>query len=508
MVDVLGGTEDWRSGTSTVATDLSAVELKWNSDACGMGGGMKDFAVGTTMPPWLKLADVKTIGRLCSGWGGCCYCGTEEAGLAACREAFPHLNFEYSTTNQNGLLGKIVTGEWQTLKITPKDASSAMPIAATIVAPVDVQMERAPADAAIATATATATAIATAPLETAGGITAAELYASITPACSADEAVFPVIWRPGTLNDISNAVGNKAYILCDRKEMPRMPDTTPAAKWLRAEALAAISKALDTYTAETVKSPSASEVAAVKKTASFDVSRNVLIKALADPDAGYTTFATAKKFDSIGEMEAAATRMKLKAALRRAVPCGHVVVDEVVLCPTGSLKMYDISGASNVSSHNESRMHKHGAGAARAARASKSTPGNAIAAAQWAGIRVAITPGTSAAYEVIEAKCTKPSKDAKFGVQLTGGSATQRSGQEEKVAAEAAVSLPRITSLGPVLEGCGLVEGDELMWINHTECTGSVDQCVEALKGADAGELTVIARRKKREVDVEVKVGP
>ena len=56
--------------------------------------------------------------------------------------------------------------------------------------------------------------------------------------------------------------------------------------------------------------------------------------------------------------------------------------------------------------------------------------------------------------------------------------------------------------------GCGLVEGDELMWINHTECTGSVDQCVEALKGADAGELTVIARRKKREVDVEVKVGP
>ena len=46
------------------------------------------------------------------------------------------------------------------------------------------------------------------------------------------------------------------------------------------------------------------------------------------------------------------------------------------------------------------------------------------------------------------------------------------------------------------------------MWINHTECTGSVDQCVEALKGADAGELTVIARRKKREVDVEVKVGP
>ena len=153
-------------------------------------------------------------------------------------------------------------------------------------------------------------------------------------------------------------------------------------------------------------------------------------------------------------------------------------------------------------------MHKHGAGAARAARASKSTPGNAIAAAQWAGIRVAITPGTSAAYEVIAAKCTKPSKDAKFGVQLTGGSATQRSGQEEKVAAEAAVSLPRITSLGPVLEGCGLVEGDELMWINHTECTGSVDQCVEALKGADAGELTVIARRRKREVDVEVKVGP
>ena len=194
--------------------------------------------------------------------------------------------------------------------------------------------------------------------------------------------------------------------------------------------------------------------------------------------------------------------MKLKAALRRAVPCGHVVVDDVVLCPTGSLKTYGI----HAQPHNESRMHKHGAGAARAARASKST--SAAIAAQWAGIRVAITPGTSAAYELIEAKCTKPSKDAKFGVQLTGGSATQRSGQEEKVAAEAAVSLPRITSLGPVLEGCGLVEGDELMWINHTECTGSVDQCVEALKGADAGELTVIARRKKREVDVEVKVGP
>ena len=294
-------------------------------------------------------------------------------------------------------------------------------------------------------------------------------------------------------------------------------DPAPAEGWLSSEDFKAICDALVSYGRDTVKCSKAN-IDEVNKSLSFNVAKGVEVKeafggsfvwtethGLGGHYSGYRapegpqpeaklacieTMARATVLDSMSQMAAENGLIKAKEALRKAFPCGRIDLQE--LWKTTTIDGDKLSGTRTWTEtwKTEAPLYRGQKGG---------LPKRDFV--KWAGVRCVVRPGTAMTHDKIVATCTKETLDAKFGIALDGLSTVPepkvQPGFLKPVASEAKPKMPTIVTPGPVLEKSGLVAGDELLWINDVECTGSIKQCIEALQKAKAGDLRIVARRRK-----------
>ena len=314
---------------------------------------------------------------------------------------------------------------------------------------------------------------------------------SYKAACASDEAVFYLIWRPVDSDSPMNlACGAKGFIVTDTDAMLHAPNDTSAADyWLTEDVVAGIKAALLKSVAALISPAPPATIASVEKSLAFNHAARAKFKDVLGEQApeGIAVLARAKALDTLTDKKAEAWRYTAKGAVRRVLPCGEVDVEEVWKTTKFIGGDRHILGEVQRAYPVGSKVGKRdGAGGA-----------NTRDLCLWAGVKVTVRPG-STPHQAVHVSCIKPAKDAKFGVAFEGPEgkvAKPPLGQIAVVHSKAAARLPTVVTLGSLLEASGLEKGDEIMWVNDIECLGPVSQCVEALVGAEAGDLRIIARR-------------
>ena len=153
-------------------------------------------------------------------------------------------------------------------------------------------------------------------------------------------------------------------------------------------------------------------------------------------------------------------RHKIKGEVRRAFPCGEVLVEPV-------------------------------------------NQGNCLG--KLLGQRIIVRPGTSASHCGFTTTIHKPATDTRLDVQLSAPKQFNGANADAPPAgliwmSNAALGVglaPQIVQPGPVLEEASLLAGDEILWIDHDEAKSA--SSAAALLAAAHGDVTIIARRKREE---------
>ena len=327
------------------------------------------------------------------------------------------------------------------------------------------------------------------------------------PFCVESVASFTLLWRPpypDQPNKMEQVCGREKFVVYHPENMLCAPNTADAADWLGPDECKAISAALMQYARSTVKC-STSDVTEVNKALSFNVAKGSEVKeafggtfvwtelrgggmfdtgTLASeykapsepqPEAKQVcieTMARAKALDSMSAISAENALLTAKKALRKALPCGRVDLDELWKTTKVEGDRFSQTRTYTESWKTVAPLYRGQKGGGVAATADFTS---------WAGVRCLVRPGSARTHDTVVATCTKETPDAKFGVSLDGLSAVAEPksagpGMMKPVASEAKAKMPTIVTCGPVLEKSGLVPGDELLWINDTECTGSIKQ--------------------------------
>ena len=302
-----------------------------------------------------------------------------------------------------------------------------------------------------------------------------------TASATSKAVSFCVLWRPK-----SHWPHDPSHIEQDYEKMVvAPPDLSAAAAWFTAEDAARVAAALVEHAKVTVPPG--------------DVSR------LGPSDTG--TLRQLGKLESHGAMVAQAGALRmwkepeieannylLKRALRRAVPCAKIDSVKKLQLKYNPGSLEDGGAVTKTTDF----IHQSNVQAAK-------DYGRAVMLPEWVGTQITISPGSALAHENVVVTVTKESKDSKFGVGLAAPKSSARPPPSSVKVPKNFVlpeaprpgSLPQIGTLGSVLAGSGLEEGDELLWINHVELTGGVKQATDALVAADAGLVTICARRPR-----------
>ena len=289
------------------------------------------------------------------------------------------------------------------------------------------------------------------------------------------------MWRPR-----SHFPHDPNHIEQDYDKMVEMPpDMSPAANWFSEGDALRVKAALVTF---------AKKIAPPGDVSRLGLSNIGILKQLGKLESHGHIVAQAEAIRMWKEPEVKAEEWILKGDLRRAVPCAKIEMIKELWLQYDHRDFNDGSAVTQGLSKFDQLTVESGRGVARS-----------LTRPEWAGTQVTIKAGGALSSEGVVATVTKPSKDAKFGVGLEapkgGGGAPPGGGGAPKnfVMAEPAKAgtMPKISNLGSVLEGSGLQAGDEILWVNKVECTGSVKQCTEALGKAEAGEVTIVARRPR-----------
>ena len=338
------------------------------------------------------------------------------------------------------------------------------------------------------------------------------------PYCGESMAVITLLWRPTWPDEpgvMERVCDRQKYVVYHPENMIMANDPAPAEGWLSSDDFKAICDALVSYGRDTVKCSKAN-IDEVNKSLSFNIAKGVEVKEAFggsfewtetpmrvhrhySPPAGpqpeaklacIETMARATVLDSMSQMAAENGLIKAKKALRKAFPCGRIDLQELWKTTTVDGDKFSGNRTWTETWKTEAPLYRGQKGGL--------PKGDFV---KWAGVRCVVRPGTAMTHDKIVATCTKETPDAKFGIALDGLSHVPEPkvppGFLKPVASEAKPKMPTIVTPGPVLEKSGLVAGDELLWINDVECTGSIKQCIEALQKAKAGDLRIVARRKK-----------